>query len=102
MRRLDDGDLTAAWTAARDIASEPQWIRLANASATSRPADALGVYVKVIEGLTQKTGDAVYRQIATHLLAARACHEALGTMDKFRQYMVLLRMGQKRKRNLMS
>ncbi len=41
----------------------------------------------MIEGLTQKTGDAVYREIATHLLAARACHEALGTMDKFRQYM---------------
>lgn len=39
-----------------------------------------------------------------HLRIARvpACHEALGTMDKFRQYMVLLRMGQKRKRNLMS
>lgn len=99
---IDDGDLTAAWTAARDIASEPQWIRLADASATSRPADALGVYIRLVEGLTQTTGDAVYRKIATYLLAVRACHEALGTMDKFRQYMVLLRMAQKRKRNLMS
>jgi hypothetical protein len=97
---IDEGDLAAAWIAAQDTASEPQWIRLANASADSRPADALAVYLKVIEGLTQKTGDAVYRKIATHLLAARACHEALGTMDKFRQYMVMLRMGQKRKRNL--
>jgi SWIM zinc finger len=99
---IDEGDTDAAWIAARDIASGPQWIRLANASASSRPADALAVYRKVIEGLTQKTGDAVYREIATHLLAARACHEALGTMDKFRQYMVVLRMGQKRKRNLMA
>lgn len=99
---IEDGDLAAAWTAAQDTASEPQWIRLADASVTSRPADALGVYVKVIEGLTQNTGDAVYRKIATYLLATRACHEALGTMDKFRQYMVLLRMGQRRKRNLMA
>jgi uncharacterized Zn finger protein len=99
---IDEGDTDAAWIAARDIASEPQWIRLANASASSRPADALAVYLTVIERLTQKTGDAVYREIATHLLAARACHEALGTMDKFRQYMMMLRMGQKRKRNLMA
>jgi hypothetical protein len=99
---IDEGDLDAAWVAAQDIASEPQWVRLADALASSRPADALAVYLKVIEGLTQKTGDAVYREIATRLLAARACHEALGTMDKFRQYMVLLRMGQKRKRNLIA
>jgi uncharacterized Zn finger protein len=98
---IDEGDLDAAWTAAQDAASEPQWIRLANASASSRPADSLAVYRKVIEGLSQKTGDAVYRDIATHLLAVRGCHEALGTMDKFRQYMVVFRMGQKRKRNLM-
>jgi uncharacterized Zn finger protein len=99
---IDEGDTDAAWIAAQDIASQPQWVRLANASASSRPADALAVYLKVIEGLTQKTGDAVYREIAAHLLAARECHEALGTMDKFRQYMVMLRMGQKRKRNLMA
>jgi len=99
---IDDGGLTAAWTAAQDIASEPQWIRLASASITTRPADALAVYVTVIERLTHNTGDAIYKQIAAHLLSARACHEALGTMDKFRQYMVLLRMGQKRKRNLMA
>jgi len=98
---IDEGDLAAAWTAAQDIASEAQWIRLANASVTERPAEALAVYVKVIEQLTQHTGDGVYRQIAAHLLAARACHEALGTMDEFRRYMVLLRMAQKRKRNLM-
>lgn len=99
---IDDGDLSAAWTAAQGIASESQLVRLANASVTERPADALAVYVKAIERLTQHTGDAIYQQIATHLLAARACHEALGTMDKFRQYMMLLRMGQKRKRNLMA
>jgi uncharacterized Zn finger protein len=98
---IDDGDLGAAWTAAQDTASETQWIRLANASAADRPTDALAVYLKAIERLTQRTGDAVYRQIAEHLLAARTCHEALGTTEEFRRYLVLLRMAQKRKRNLM-
>jgi tetratricopeptide (TPR) repeat protein len=97
---LDDGDIEGAWNAAPGVASESQWIRLANASVSSRPADALAVFRRVIKGLTQNTGNAVYHQIAQHLLAARACHEALGTMDEFRQYMVVLRMGQKRKRNL--
>jgi hypothetical protein len=98
---IDDGDLAAAWDTARDVASEHQWIRLANASVTRRPAEALAVYVKVIDRLTEHTGDSVYRQIADHLIQARACHEALGTIEEFRQYMVLLRMMQKRKRNLM-
>jgi hypothetical protein len=98
---IDDGDLMGAWDAAGDIASQPQWVRLADASLGVRPADALAVYVKVIERLTLRTGDDVYRQIAAHLLSARACHEALGTMDEFRQYMAWLRVAQKRKRNLM-
>jgi hypothetical protein len=98
---IDDGDLTGAWEAARDVASQPQWVRLANASVSSRPADALAVYVKVIERLTQSTGDDIYRQIAAHLLSARACHAALGTTAEFRTYMQLLRVAQKRKRNLM-
>ena len=98
---IDDGDLDAAWAIAQDVASELQWVRLANASAIDRPADALAVYVKVIERLTQNTGDDIYRQIADHLIHARACHEALGTTDEFRQYMAVLRTAQKRKRNLM-
>ncbi len=99
---IDDGDLATAWTAAQDVASEAQWVRLADASITERPADALAVYVKAINRLSEGTGNAVYHKIAAHLLSARACHEALGTMDKFRQYLVVLKMGQKRKRNLLN
>jgi uncharacterized Zn finger protein len=99
---IDDGDLAAAWTSAGSIASEAQWVRLADASIADRPADALAVYVKAINQLTEGTGNAVYHKIAAHLLSARACHEALGTLDKFRQYLVVLKMGQKRKKNLMN
>jgi uncharacterized Zn finger protein len=98
----DDGDLAAAWTAAQNTASEAQWIKLADASITDRPADALAVYVKAINRLSQGSGNAAYHRIAALLLSARACHEALGTLDKFRQYLVVLKMGQKRKKNFMN
>jgi uncharacterized Zn finger protein len=100
----DDGDLDAAWAAAGDPAShatDAQWLRLADACAATRPADALGVYLRVIGALKKETGDKVYRRMATLLLAARACHEALGTTDQFRRYLTLLRMECKRKHNLM-
>jgi hypothetical protein len=61
----------------------------------------LAVYLNAITPLTKQTGDTVYHQMARLLLSARACHEALGTPDKFRQYLTVLRMSQKRKRNLM-
>ena len=99
---LDDGDLDAAWTAANSGATQDQWIRLADSSIATRPADALAVYLKAISPLTEQTGDKVYHQMARLLLSARACHEALGTADKFRQYLTVLRMSQKRKRNLMT
>jgi hypothetical protein len=98
---LDDGDLDAAWTAAKNGATQDQRIRLADASVTARPADALAVYLKAVEPLTKETGDDVYRQLARLLVSARACHEALGTQDEFRRYMTDLRTAQKRKRNLM-
>jgi uncharacterized Zn finger protein len=104
---LDDGDLDAAWAAAvkgegeAGGTPEVQLLRLADASLTARPADALAVYRKAIGPLKRLTGDNVYRRIAALLLSARACHEALGTTDEFRRYVALLRMDQKRKRNLM-
>jgi uncharacterized Zn finger protein len=98
---LDDGDLDAAWAAAEDGAPEAQLLRLADASVTARPADALAVYRRAIGPLRSLTGDRVYQRMATLLLSARACHEALGTTDEFRRYVALLRMDQKRKRNLM-
>lgn len=98
---VDDGELDAAWTAAADGANQAQWLRLADASVTARPADALAVYRQAIKALTEQTGNGVYRQIASLLLSARACHEALGTVEEFREYVAMLRMMHKRKRNLL-
>ena len=98
---IDDEDVDAAWAAAKDVAPEQQRLRLADASITSRPADALAVYLKALEPLKAMTGDGTYRRMASLLLSVRACHEALGTSADFRRYLTLLRMEQKRKRNLM-
>ena len=97
---LDDGDLDAAWEAAKDAASDAQWLRLADASTATRPVDALAVYMRAIAPLKSLTGDRVYHRMATLLLSARACHETLGTTDKFGRYMSALRLDQKRKRKL--
>lgn len=98
---IDDGDLDAAWAAAKDAATGPQWLRLANASINSHPTDALAVYHTTIGSLKTQTGDDNYRPIASLLLSARACHQALGTIDEFSRYVAALRAEQKRKRNLM-
>lgn len=98
---IDDRDLDAAWAAAKDAASERQWLCLADASIASRPADALAVYRMTIGALKTQTGDDNYRRIASLLLSAQACHQALGTANEFTRYVAALRAEQKRKRNLM-
>jgi uncharacterized Zn finger protein len=99
---LDDGDLDAAWMAAEETEATTgdQWVRLANALANTRPADALAAYLRVVESLKQLTGNDIYQRIANLLLGARACHESLGTTAEFRRYVAALRADQKRKRNL--
>lgn len=98
---LDDGDLDAAWAAAKDAASDDQWLRLADASVATRPADALALYLRAIGSLKKETGDPTYRRIASLLLSARACHQALDSTEQFNRYVAALRTEQKRKRNLM-
>jgi len=93
--------MSAAWAVAEGVAPEQQRLRLADASITSRPGDALAVYLKAIDPLKAMTGDKTYRQMASLLLSIRACHQALGTTAEFTRYLTVLRMGQKRKRNLM-
>ncbi len=99
---LDDGDVGAAWRAAAETrAHDRQWLTLADQARTVRPADALGVYLRLAEPLMKQTGNAVYEQLTGLLLSMRDCHRRLGTEDDFTTYLAALRAGQKRKRNLM-
>lgn len=100
---LDDGDPDAAWAAAegnRAVTPE-QWLRLADAVASRRPADALAVYRRTIDQLRTMTGNDVYHRLASLLLRARDCHVALGTTQDFRRYLVAFRTDQRRKRALL-
>lgn len=98
---LADKDVEAAWQAATETgAHDGQWLTLAEQARAVHPADALGVYLRLAEPLTQQTGNAVYEQLVSLLLGIRDCHRRLGTADEFTAYVTSLRTAQKRKRNL--
>ncbi|MER6047352.1 hypothetical protein ABT168_07770 [Streptomyces sp. NPDC001793] len=99
---LDDKDVDAAWQAATETgAHDRQWLTLADQARATRPADALGVYLRLVEPLTKETGNAVYEQLVSLLLGIRDCHRRLGSPEEFTEYVTALRTAQKRKRNLM-
>ncbi|MFI6495037.1 SWIM zinc finger domain-containing protein [Streptomyces sp. NPDC050564] len=99
---LDDKDVDGAWQAATETgAHDRQWLTLADQARAARPADALGVYLRLAEPLTKQTGNAIYEQLVSLLLSVRDCHRQLGTPDEFTAYVTALRTAQKRKRNLM-
>ncbi|MFF8995166.1 SWIM zinc finger domain-containing protein [Streptomyces sp. NPDC014983] len=99
---LDDKDVDAAWQAATQTgAHDRQWLALADQARADRPADALGVYLRLAEPLTKQTGNAVYEQLVALQLSMRDCHRRLGTEDEFAVHVTALRTAQKRKRNLM-
>ena len=94
------GEAAAAWEAAPGIASEDQWLRLADLVAASRPADALAVYLRQIESLRDQSSPVAYQRMVRLLTAARGCHGLLGTRPVFDAYLRALRDDQKRKRKL--
>ena len=95
-----DGDVTGAWQAAQGVATDAQWLMLADMVAESRPADALAVYRRLIDALRTQAGDGVYERMAQLLISARACHARLGTGSAFDSYLRALRADQSRKRRL--
>jgi hypothetical protein len=97
---IADGDIDAAWESADLIASDAQWLRLADLVAETRPADALAVYRRQIGTLRNQTGEQVYARMASLLDAARECHRRLGTTGEFAAYLQAFRSEQKRKRAL--
>ncbi len=99
---LDDGDLDAAWREASGRADDRQWQWLADLSRETRPADALVVYLRLLEPLKEPTGDRVYERMAQLLRNARDCHQALGTEAEFTAHLADLRAELKRRRKLMT
>ncbi|WP_261957452.1 SWIM zinc finger domain-containing protein [Streptomyces nigrescens] len=99
---LDDKDVDAAWQVVIETgAHDRQWLALADQARATRPADALGVYLRLAEPLTGQTGNAVYEQLVSLLLSIRDCHRRLGSPEELTAYVTALRTAHKRKRNLM-
>ena len=100
---LEEGEAADAFAASERYGAEGQLRqRVADAIAETCPADALRVYLDLIEPRTGQTGNANYATIADLLVAARRCHNILGTGDEFDDYLRELRLEQKRKRNLIA
>ena len=97
---IADGDVDAAWESARGVASDAQWVKLADLVAETRPSDALAVYRRQIDMLRSQTGDGAYERMACMLASARECHRELGTIHAFDAYLRALRLDEKRKRRL--
>jgi uncharacterized Zn finger protein len=91
-----------AWREAAGLADDRQWEHLADLSRETRPAKALGVYLRLVERLKEPTGDRAYEHLARLLLGVRDCHRALGTQEAFTDYLANLRAELKRRRKLMS
>ncbi|MFJ5643478.1 SWIM zinc finger domain-containing protein [Streptomyces sp. NPDC093223] len=98
---LDEGEVDAAWEAAAGHADDRQLRTLADRMRDQRPADALAVYLRLLEPLKQSTKDEAYQEITRLLRSVRACHHRLGTPDEFSRHMAALRTELKRKRKLM-
>jgi hypothetical protein len=97
---IADNDVDGAWDAAPGIATDAQWLTLADLVRQTRPADALAVYLRLIGTLRRQAGGGVYERIAQLLISARECHGRLGTEAAFAAYVRALRDDQKRKRRL--
>ncbi|WP_244162904.1 SWIM zinc finger family protein [Streptomyces bungoensis] len=98
---LDEGEVDAAWEAAAGHADDRRLLTLADRMRDHRPADALGVYLRLLEPLKQSTGDQAYQEVARLLRSIRACHERLGTVEEFTRRLSALRAELKRRPKLM-
>ncbi|MGI9006213.1 MAG: SWIM zinc finger family protein [Streptosporangiaceae bacterium] len=97
---IGDGDIDAAWPEATGLASQRQWLALADLAASERPADALAVYRRQIEELRKSPGPAGYERLARLLESARDCCERLGNLAEFETYVRALRDDHRRKPRL--
>ncbi|MFG2794275.1 SWIM zinc finger domain-containing protein [Streptomyces sp. NPDC048419] len=98
---LDEGEVDAAWEAAAGHADDRQLLSLADRMRDHRPADALGVYLRLLGPLKQSTGDQAYHEVARLLRSIRECHERLGNPEQFSRHLAALRTELKRRPKLM-
>lgn len=99
---LDEGDLDAAWDAARQFGAGQQWEALAAASATSRPLDAAKLFRQRIDADLQAGANTkLYPGIARRLAALKELYARGGESATFDDYLATIRDSYSRRPSLM-
>ena len=99
---LWEGNVEEAWREAKEGGcSDRLWLDLASLRERSHPEDSLAVYQERIEPLVNQTNNKAYEQAYKLLLRVRELMNRLGRQDEFEEYVELIRLEYKRKRNFM-
>lgn len=99
---LWEGNVEEAWREAkRGGCSDRLWLDLAARREDGHPEDSLAVYQERIEPLINETNNKAYKEAYDLLLRVRELMHYLGRQAEFDEYLQLLRLEYKRKRNFM-
>jgi uncharacterized Zn finger protein len=77
------------------------WIELAGLREQYAPKESLEIYVGRIEPLIRKTNNKAYEEAYALLLKSRELMKRLGREAEFAEYLEMIRLEYKRKRNFM-
>jgi len=99
---LWEGNVEEAWREAKEGGcSDRLWLDLAARREEGNPEDALTLYQERIEPLVNQTDNKAYRKAYELSLKVRTLMYHLGREAEFEEYVELLRLEYKRKRNFM-
>ncbi|HET8662660.1 MAG TPA: SWIM zinc finger family protein [Micromonosporaceae bacterium] len=103
---LWEGETEAAWAAAHEhAATDPQWLRLAEARGSTHPQDAIPVYQRIIEKKVEARNNQSYAEAADLAVRVKALYATLDEPDASGQvtaYLARLRAAHKPKRNFIA
>jgi uncharacterized Zn finger protein len=99
---LWEGNVEDAWREAKEGGcSDLLWLDLAARREGDHPEDSISVYQERIEPLVNQTNNKAYRRAYELLLKVRTLMRRLDRQAEFDEYVELLRLEYKRKRNFM-
>jgi hypothetical protein len=99
---LWEGNVEDAWREAKEGGcSDWLWLDLATRREGDHPEDSISVYQERIEPLVNQTNNKAYRRAYELLLKVRTLMGRLDRQAEFDEYVELLRLEYKRKRNFM-
>lgn len=81
--------------------SDGLWLELASLREEDHPEDSLVIYQERIEPLVNQTNKRAYSRAYELILKVRNLMRRLGRQDEFDEYVELIRLEYKRKRNFM-